>query len=488
MKSSESQWTTSLVSLTVLLLTLCATSDAAPQGTAGVDTEMGLRAKTLLESLAANPAANGDAITKELLGYGAPLLPTLKALERAMVTPSQIEVMAIVRNQFEDPGLSTWLASVATSAESEDARIAAYQALEISGDRECLSLLLGSLPGNPPTVKRHADRAVVAVLRRSDDNASYAVVEKSLPDLTDEDRARIAACVAKADSPRGIGLLGRLLGQYGNIELTILSGLAGMKTRPADGSLAVRIRPLLSSENSNLRREALSALGKLHDGESVEDFLGLLGGEHAGVAGNAHWALRRVSGLNLPRDPVRWKLWLTAERSWWEEEGRHLLSALREGADEQVLRALHQASLHRLYREEFEPFLLEYAESSDPEFRAAAVLALDRLGLGNGPAPAIRGSGSITSLTPIPASEALAMLVPLSKHEQEQEDPPEEGSTLFLFLLGVPVCLSLLMKVSGIVSVDRLRSWFAGSATDQGPVTIKLKPRAGRRPGGGPGK
>jgi HEAT repeat protein len=480
-KSEEQRRPAGAAFAALFLLLLWRAAIAAPQDDADVDSAIGRRARTLVEKLATDPLADADATARELIDPGPALLPSLRAMEETMNAPAQIEVMAAVRHRQQDPELSTWLTRLASGGESEESRGAAYAALESCGDRDCLASFIAALPGTPPALKRQADRALTAVLRRSDDSASYTLVEGSLAGLADEDRARVAGCVARADSPRGMELLGRLLGRHPDIQLAILSGLAGMKSRPRDGSLADSMRHLLSSEQSNLRREAVSALGNLQDAESVEEILSLLGGEHSGVAGNAHFALKRLSGLDLPRDPVRWKMWLAAERAWWEEEGRRLLAALEEGDPLLLLRALHEASLHPLYQAKFAPLLEEYAESPDPEIQAAALLALGRLGFGSAPPPACSG-GAMASVRPLPAGEALALL---ATDRREGEAPPPPGdSNLALFLLGLPVCLTLLLKVSGVGPVAQVRSWFRRGGDRPGPMTIRLRGRSHRNQSG----
>lgn len=377
----------------------------------------------------------------------------------------------------EAPDLSSWLLRLASTGESEESRIEAYEGLENSGGRESLLPLLEALAGDPPGVKRQADRTLLAVLRRVGDPAGYALVENSLRGLATEERARVAAAVAKADSPLGLELLGRLVGQYPDISLTVLSGIAGMKCRPDNGNLAASIRPLMLSESSNLRREAISALGNLHDADSVEEFLALLSGEQAGVAGNAHWALRRLSDLNLPPDPVRWNMWLSSERSWWESEGKRFLSELAEGSEEQILRALHHAALHPLYRAEFEQLLNEHATSSNPEIRAAANRALLALRLRDGDAATITGGGAMVTMKSISRAEAHAVTGMTLKPVKQ---PEPRGSNLCLILLGLPLCLTLLLKVSGLAPVMRFRSWLHRSGTERGPVTMKLGARSQR--------
>jgi len=466
-----------IVILTLLLIPLAVTTTAF-SGEVGTDSPLGRRVLAVCNSLVADPPADPDAVADQLAGIGSSIMPILMTLEASLDTPVQVEVMASVRSRLKDPNLSVWLAQLASNAKAEETRIAAYAGLEAYGTRSGLETLLRSLPGNTPAVKRQADRALLAVLRRADDADSYSLVARALGDFPDDDRARVISAVARADSERGMTLLGGLVGRYPNVNLSILAGLSGMTSRPVDSMLVENIRPLLSDESGNLRREAISALGNLHDADSVDEFIALLGGEHAGVAGNAHWALRRLSGLKLPRDPLRWKMWLTAERSWWEAEGSRLQNALDQGDEALILRALHEASLHPLFQEEFADLIGEYADALDPKVKAAAKLAQSLLGLGGGPRRAAGSSAALASLRPASRDDVIAVMTPIRK--RKETPPPAEGSNLLLLLCGLPVCLALLIKVSGLAPMSRLREWLSGRNEQRGLVELKLKPRRER--------
>jgi HEAT repeat protein len=372
------------------------------------------------------------------------------------------------------PSVHALLKSAATAPETQS-RVEAYRLLEDYGDREILGALIESLSSNPPEAKRPAERALVAVLRRSDDPESYLEIERRLGTLADEERARLVASVADADCSRGVTLLGNLIGRYREVDLAVLSGLARMTAKSEDPRLAETLCGLLESESSNLRREAISALGQLHHEASAEDFVRLLGGDHRGVAGNAHWALRRLSRLNLPPDPIRWNMWLGGERSWWEKNSEELLAILASGDKEALLRALHDLAMHPLYRAKFEEALRVLATDSDAEIRNAAKRALSELGLADDSAETmIRMEVGTVSMRPATDAEIKTVTAPLPPRKRPDS---KSTSVTFLFLaLGLPLCLTLFLKVGGFAPLRRIRSWWAEDQI-RGPAVVKLTPR-----------
>lgn len=454
------------VVLVVALLTALAAglnqAAAAPESSGtGDSAELAGSARSLLGTLAATPSADEETVARKLIELGDRVAPALATLRTRPLNPAQVRVVARVGFRWKDPTMPRWLVSVAGSADDLEASVAAYGCLEDFGTPEILGELITTLSGNPPGAKRPAERALIATLRRSDDSKSYVELSRKLPELADEEKARLIACVADADTERGVALLGSLIGRYPGVDLAVLSGLARMTAEAEDAQHAVMLRSLISSDDPNLRREAVSVLGRLHDEASAEDIVALLEGDQAGVAGNAHWALRRLSRLNLPPDPQRWRMWLTEERVWWETQSEELLEALAGGDRADILRALHHLSLHPLYRGRFEQDIRDLMASEDEEIRQAASRALTGLGLNREARAGTPGTtAGIVSLRPATEAERQAATAPRIRKPNHRRD--SGSSSPLLFLLGLPICGALLVRVGGWTSAQRIRDWWAG--------------------------
>lgn len=142
-----------------------------------------------------------------------------------------------------------------------------------------------------------------------------------------------------------------------------------------DQEARLRIRPLLDPLRPELGRAAALALGALGDIEAVPELAALLE-EGPGLRANAHWALRRITGLAIPPEREAWDGWFGAELAWFEREGEAALAQLAAGGPSELAAAFHALAPHLLAREELVQTLLERVWDDDPAVRILAIRAL----------------------------------------------------------------------------------------------------------------
>ena len=76
------------------------------------------------------------------------------------------------------------------------------------------------------------------------------------------------------------------------------------------------IESALGDDDPQVRKEAILALGDLSSMDSVPELIELLDEDvDPGVRGNAHWALKKITGQGLSQDYERWS-------TWWEHYSR----------------------------------------------------------------------------------------------------------------------------------------------------------------------
>jgi HEAT repeat protein len=147
----------------------------------------------------------------------------------------------------------------------------------------------------------------------------------------------------------------------------------------ADGEARRRIRPLLDRSRDGLCRAAALALGALEDHASIPELIALLEAD-GGLRANAHWALRRITGLSLPASPQAWRSWHRLESTWLEQAGSEAFLRLGSDDSREVADAIRSISEHPLAREDLATNLVELLDSDEPAIRTLACLFIPDLG------------------------------------------------------------------------------------------------------------
>jgi HEAT repeat protein len=193
--------------------------------------------------------------------------------------------------------------------------------------------------------------ALPGLLARSESSRDWLVVRWR--SLDEELLPSVVRAVGAARHPDGLELMLDMIETRPDLEIDAMAQVAHLVPATSvvvDMRLRDQLRACLMREEPGVQRAALRALGELEDAESVPRWIELLERADRGVQGDALWALRRLSGLELTADPADWRRWHAAERRWFAEELGGAIAAL-EGSDAAAAAvALRELSRHRLER------------------------------------------------------------------------------------------------------------------------------------------
>ncbi len=421
------------------------------------------RVRTVLYTLVTPPCSNPADVEKELHAMGKAVVPILRSLDYGFDASAQIEVMARVRFRLNDKSVSRWLADLASGSNTLITRTTAYRCLEEFGTIYGLAGLLDGRTEESPSVRRCANRAIVAVLKRSDTPEAYRVVRSRLTSGDGAPRINVITSVAKANSILGLKLLCELLGDDRVRNRLLLFAIATMSVRPAGDEPAGLIRPFLESDDPKARQGAIEALASLCDEASAEKLIASLRDENPEVGAAAHAALKELSFSNLPAKEGPWRDWLEVERAWWSGKGLELKENLWGSDRERVIQAVGQFARHPLFRGHIGGRVEVLSSATDPVIRDAAKKASARLRLQGRAAlrkkrDEARRSRPRTAARPSPTGRAPVQVAGAGRN-----------GYLYLLLLGIPVCLLLLMRVCNFSPLEWVRA-----RTRKGPMIVKL--------------
>lgn len=148
-----------------------------------------------------------------------------------------------------------------------------------------------------------------------------------------------------------------------------------------NSELAQRMRWAIDPDAPETCRALLLALGELCDYDSIPLLIELLESEDGGLSGNAHWALKRITGLRFPALASRWSAWYEDELAWFEREEELALRDLHVGPPSAAAAAARAISERRLWREDLALELVSALERPHPTLRAPICRAIERLGV-----------------------------------------------------------------------------------------------------------
>ena len=96
-------------------------------------------------------------------------------------------------------------------------------------------------------------------------------------------------------------------------------------------------------------RSAIVVLGEFGHESAVEGLIELLerGG---GIAEDALWSLREITGLGFTADPLRWRFWHENEKRWFEQEFESTVAALHGRKPAASVAAIRELATHHLRR------------------------------------------------------------------------------------------------------------------------------------------
>jgi hypothetical protein len=394
---------------------------------------------------------------EHLVRLGPETSGVLLALRDEIRRDEQIRVAAEALARLECDKLEPYLLATLQRAERPGTRRAVYAILAAHGTPFSFPHLARLMDANPPKLKRPADDAFTAILRRHGTRPAHREAWAAGVGRTPETRARIVSCLSASAAAAALAVLEVQLGENPSLDPAILCGIARLVNAGHPLASLSAIRSLLDHDDSRLRREAALILGIVHDSESLPALIEMLEESDIGVRANVHWTLRNISGLELEPVPQRWKLWLDEERAWWRAEGLDLLAQLDSPDDEEVVKAIGRLTRHPAWRHRYESRLALLSRQGDDLVGRAAKGALGRLS-DPGRYHVSRWGGAGGGRTVVRGEESTKRT---SRRRRRRERPEEDGGgNLILLLCGGLVVLCLVARVTGATSLDVVRGWF----------------------------
>lgn len=265
-------------------------------------------------------------------------------------------------------------------------RYAAMMSIGHAGRANDLPQLFAlALPADDPALdKRMAtglERSVAALARRDARCFEQLVALRRI--IRAELLPTLVDAVGEAGDPRGLAFLAEVLYWSEPLALEVMSQIPRLGASgdvALDEGMRVRLRPYLAPERSGHCRAAVTALAALHDLEAIPGLVALLTSEDRGLAQNAHWALKELTGLTFSAEPNAWARWHQSELSWTVRSKARELQRLQSGDAGESADALRVLLTHPFARSELRAVLPELLKSRHPGLRTLACRTLAELG------------------------------------------------------------------------------------------------------------
>ena len=373
-------------------------AEVRPAGAGPLELGAGLELNRSLR-LARSRDCDSAAILATIVGLGPQILPaSLSALDECKlpgVDGTAIQVLSELQEklildaltQF-DPD-STWQAIDASLAVPEGQlpsttmRKAAVLAAGACASKHELEriLAIAMLPTEKeiePVLERAVRAAAERLYRRVPDGLT--TLARGWRDLPAALRSTMVAAAGAAGDPRALDLLAQALDQPGDLQAIALAELARQRapSEVPDGMFTA-LRSLLDPAKPMLCQSACNALGALGDFESVDVLIDLLEAPWVGVSTNAHRALCKMSGLQLPAQARSWRTWRSRESEWYLHREPALRTEIECGSLQQAKNSLQEISLHRFERHHLSDIAEAGLHRSEPAIRSLACTVLGQL-------------------------------------------------------------------------------------------------------------
>ena len=187
--------------------------------------------------------------------------------------------------------------------------------------------------------------------------------------------------LGEARDPRSLELLDEILVRHEKFLVTILAQIQRIgpsSSLDVNDQLASRLRHELDPSRPGCRA-AVFALATLRDYESVPTLIDLLAGDSAGIAQDAHHALRELTGLELRLDVELWDSWYLSEMAWIDEHSSDVLRKLDSPLHADVAAAIGELARRRLYNDTWALELVPLLRHNAPSVRTLTARALAAL-------------------------------------------------------------------------------------------------------------
>jgi len=358
-------------------------------------------AEALRESRRSDAAPGAELVQRMLdAGPGAPAAG-IDILARRRVPETRPEDAPQV---LSDPQRDLVLAALARASESEvraeirarlesdplDARtrLAAIHTLGAVGNGADLARIVELAPRHEDEDRtltresREAVRSACAWILRKDGRSWSALAEIVKKVDSEAGRALLGAIATKRE-PRALAVLFAAARWQPDLgpQAAALASTCGISADPKlDSDFTAWIVSQLRDARPEYVRSLLQALGTTDDGTNVKTLIEHLKDEDAGSRDSALWALRKISGLGFPADPVTWRAWILAEDTWHKNRRPRLRFELESNDVSRVATALREYSERRTRRPELASEVAVLLRHPQRELRLLACIVLEHLG------------------------------------------------------------------------------------------------------------
>jgi HEAT repeat protein len=330
---------------------------------------------SILDKLTGKKPISEEEAVKRIVKLGPEALYTLFRLLERQLSSAELRVVARAIAQLRDEDTVGRLKNL-LSSESKTSQLNAIAALGGISDPDAIGVLLKYMLGEDVDLSAAADRAVAATLRREPNNHKiFMTVHDAARSAQNNGKTRIARVLGGSGSRLAVSPLLNLVSDW-NSSVKVAAVIAIGRLGFNDHNTCNEVRRLLTNEDTQVKREAALALGRLQDLESVEDLIAFLRDENRGIRKNAHWALKNITGLRFQDNYTRWKVWWDRRAKEARKNRETLLTTLRSGTNDEKLKAIGKLSAMRLGRKQIASVLMEQFSSGDKRIRIKACESL----------------------------------------------------------------------------------------------------------------
>lgn len=261
--------------------------------------------------VAACDPANSAAMGSEMARLGKAAAPYLAAM--AQDTSAKFPAAHAAIRALGELGEIDALARVLTSS-LVDRRSTAVETLSAIRNDASLSALMEALRDSNSAVSARAAEEIIARAK----SGELRDVVRRLTTRLREDRsyaAGVVRCFSKLGGDEVEDALEEMIRDRDEyVRVAAIQGLGELGTEEAKPL----VRESLRDDSLVVRKEACIAAGHLKDRDAVADLIDRAGEENEGLAQNAGWALREITGELFKEH----ELWVR----WWEQGGKQKFS------------------------------------------------------------------------------------------------------------------------------------------------------------------
>lgn len=267
------------------------------------------RVDSILAKWRAKDAASTPAVADELVALGQGISPYLCRLLDTRSVKLPVPAVASALGRLGSRKSIASLEGLAGSSLASE-RLAAVDGLGAMRFRECIPVLVAALSDVDEAVVERASS--VLLTQRYPQREVVSTLRYGLRKATD--KARHATLLARLGGSAAHDALVALLGESDEAaQLAALEGL-WILSRSEDGAIVTRV--LESARSVAVLKQACLFVGRVRHAAATRVLIDLL--SEPRVAANAHWALKKITGLKLRASPDLWG-------QWWERLGKKQL-------------------------------------------------------------------------------------------------------------------------------------------------------------------